>query len=102
MSLDSEGGAGRAARPWRSVSTSSAMVSARSPATPNDSSNSHPGTPARSQPQDASSRGAISRFSRPPVRKWSAQAASAAGAWAKYACIAATLALVEVVASSAS
>ena len=37
-----------------------------------------------------------------PLRKYSAQAASAAGAALKYATIAATLALVEVVRSSAS
>jgi len=78
------------------------MVSARSPASPNDSSNSQPGTRARSQPQVASSRGAISRLSLPPVRKNRAQAASPGGASAKYACIAATFALVELVESSAS
>ena len=42
------------------------------------------------------------RLSRRPVRKNTAQAASAGGASAKYAAIAATLALVEVVRSIAS
>ena len=98
----SDGGSACARRSVRAVSIINATVSARSPTSEKHSSAIHPGTCARSQPHTASSRGAINRFSLRPVRKKSAQAASAGGASAKYDCIAATFALVEVVASSAS
>ena len=60
-------------------SSSSAIVSAKSPAAEYDSSTSHSGNPVSSSVQACIKRVGMCRLSRRPVRKKSAQAASAGG-----------------------
>ena len=83
-------------------SSNSVTVSALSPTAAWASITSHSGRPVKRSAHARSVRPEISRLSRRPVRKNTAQAASSGGAARRYAAMASTLALVPVVASSAS